>query len=225
MRVLLVDDHELFRSGIKLLLSTLNNQIDFIEADSCEELQEIDKLGHVDLVLLDFHLPGVEGFDALKSVKSIFESIPIVILSGEDDPQIIRRSIDLGAFGFISKSSSQQIFIAALKLIMAGGTYLPVSVLSRTGDFSSENHTQKIYSDDSNGNMAKLSNRQSEVLALAIKGKPNKIISRELKISESTVKTHLSTAFRTLGVRNRTEAVFMAAKWNLDKQQSHFHPI
>jgi len=217
MLVLLVDDHELFRSGIKLLLSTLDNQIKFIEASCCDELQHFAGSDKVDFILLDFHLPGVEGYEALETVKQTFQFVPIIILSGEDDPQLIRGSIDRGAFGFIPKSSSQEIFIAALKLILAGGTYLPASVLNDNKSYSSANSNQASFSVQQEGSIKKLSNRQSEVLAQAIKGKPNKIISRELKISESTVKTHLSTAYRILGVQNRTEAVFMAAKWNLDK--------
>lgn len=222
MHILLVDDHELFRCGLKVLLTTLDKQVTYTEASCFDEIQEIKDKDNFNLVLLDYHLPGIQGFECLHQVKTIFEAVPIVLLSGEDNTQVIRESIDHGAAGFIPKSSSQDVLIAALKLILAGGTYLPISVLDGI-NLPPKAKTEMTSSSRSSETMRileKLTERQLEVLFLAIKGKPNKIIGRELNISESTVKTHLSVAFRTLGVQNRTEAVFMAAMWDMAKSSS-----
>jgi DNA-binding NarL/FixJ family response regulator len=213
LRTLLIDDHAVFTQGLKFLLSDLDETIEFIEATSCDEALKTERPGSVDLILLDYHMPGLHGLGALEAIKDNFPSATIVMLSSEDNPRLIREAIDNGAAGFVPKSSTAEVLVAALRLILAGGIYLPTSALTDVHD-----RVDLSSGDDgpsSTNEIDGLSGRQLEVLMKVIQGKANKAVAHELNISEGTVKAHLSTAFRVLGVRNRTEAVFAAAKLGL----------
>lgn len=217
MRTLLIDDHAVFTQGLKFLLSDLDETIEFLEATSCEDALETEQSSDIDLVLLDFHMPGLDGIDALAAIKERFPSAAIVMLSSEDNPQLIRDSIDNGASGFIPKSSTAQVLIAALRLILAGGIYLPTHALT---DVESRVNTPAAADTSAPVEVEGLSNRQLQVLMKVVQGKSNKVVAHEMNISEGTVKAHLSAAFRTLGVHNRTEAVFVAAKLGLTNRDS-----
>ncbi|MFT4615413.1 MAG: DNA-binding NarL/FixJ family response regulator [Bacteroidia bacterium] len=208
MHIILIDDHVIFREGMKFLLSDLNEALVFTEAGTCTEaLQEIEKTG-ADLILLDLSMPGSYGLSALREMRQQFPSIPIAVLSGMDDPSIIREAIDEGASGFVPKSSNSEVLIAALQLILAGGIYLPPTALSAVAEPASSRMGAPV-------DASLLSERQMQVLLCAIQGMPNKIIAGELNIAEGTVKAHLSAAFKVLGVHNRTEAVYAAARMGL----------
>lgn len=213
MHTLLIDDHILFRQGLKFLLSDLDDNLIYYEADSLKQTLKINNLESISLVLLDYYLPGEEGLNTLSTLKKMIDA-PIVILSSEDNPAIIRKTIDEGASGFIPKSSNQDILIAALRLILAGGTYLPPHVLQNY-PVPQENVEVKSNQNTNKEFISSLSKRQLETLAMAIQGKTNKMIAREMKLAEGTIKAHLSASFRALGVNNRTEAVFAASKLNL----------
>ena len=206
---MLIDDHATFTGGLKFLLSGLDETIEFLEATSCEDALEADQPSDIDLVLLDYHLPGMQGLDALLAIRDRFPSAPVVMLSGEDNPQLIRDSIDNGASGFIPKSHTPQLLIAALRLILSGGVYLPTRALT---DVQYRSNAPTNDSTATGVAIEGLSNRQVQVLMKVVQGKANKVVAREMNISEGTVKAHLSAAFRALGVHNRTEAVYMAAK-------------
>ncbi len=221
MRTLLIDDHAVFTQGLKFLLSDLDESIEFLEATSCEDALAIEQSRDVDLVLLDFHMPGLHGIDALRAIKERFPSAAIVMLSSEDDPQLIRDSIDNGAYGFIPKSSTAQVLIAALRLILAGGIYLPTHALT---DVESRADTATKGDSALPAEVEGLSDRQRQVLMKVVQGKSNKVVAYEMNISEGTVKAHLSAAFRALGVHNRTEAVFVAAKLGLTNRDSDAEP-
>jgi DNA-binding NarL/FixJ family response regulator len=130
LKLLLVDDHALFRSGLKLLLRELPGEIECFEAGNpADALAFADKA--IDLILLDLSMPGSHGTSALERMREAFADVPIVVISSEDDPMLIRQVIDLGASGFVPKSSTHRILISALQLILAGGVYLPMHVLSQ----------------------------------------------------------------------------------------------
>lgn len=209
VNVLLVDDHELFRSGLKFLLADLVENISFFEAPSCAVAIELAANTRFDIVLLDLNLPGVSGLDALALLRERIEEAVIVVVSAEENREVIHQIIEAGAAGYIPKASSHAIMMAALRLVLAGGVYLPPHTL-----------TPKLPSQESNpesrsAGIEHLTGRQIETLRVAMQGKANKVIARELNISEATVKAHLSSVFRALGVKNRTEAVFAAAKIGL----------
>lgn len=217
MRTLLIDDHAVFTQGLRFLLSDLDETIEFLEATSCEEALETAQGSDINLVLLDFHMSGLDGIEALRAIKERFPSAAIVMLSSEDNPQLIRDSIDNGASGFIPKSSTAQVLIAALRLILAGGIYLPTHALT---DVESRVTSPTQSENSAPVEIEGLSKRQLQVLLKVVQGKANKTVAREMNISEGTVKAHLSAAFRALGVHNRTEAVFAAAKLGLTDQDT-----
>ena len=209
MHVLLIDDHTMFRQGLKFLLSDLDNSLYFSEAGSCDQAVELLADKEAQLILLDLNMPGTKGLGALQAVTAAAPTTPVAVLSGEEDPSLIRATIEAGASGYIPKASSSEILVAALQLILAGGVYLPHKVLAgmeavTAGKDNSIEATKDL-----------LSGRQTAVLLRAIQGQPNKVIAIDLGIAEGTVKTHLSAAFKALGVHNRTEAVFAAARLGL----------
>ncbi len=206
MKVMLVDDHVLFRQGMIHLLDGLDGALEFIEADTVTAA--LAHPGPIDLVLLDMHLRGPRGTDAVAEMRTGLPAATIVVVSGDEDPTLIRRCIELGASGFIPKSSTQSVLISALRLVLAGGVYLPSLVLMTSNAPGALAEPATRDSQD----LARLSPRQLEVLRLAIRGKANKVIAREMDLSEGTVKQHLSAAFRALGVANRTQAVYRAAE-------------
>ena len=209
MHVLLIDDHAMFRQGLKFLLSDLDSSLCFSEAGSCDQAVELLAEKEAQLILLDLNMPGTKGLGALQAVTAAAPITPVAVLSGEEDPSLIRATIEAGASGYIPKASSSEILVAALQLILAGGVYLPHKVLAGieavpAGKDNSIEATKDL-----------LSGRQTAVLLRAIQGQPNKVIAIDLGIAEGTVKTHLSAAFKALGVHNRTEAVFAAARLGL----------
>lgn len=210
MRILIIDDHALFRQGLRFLLRDLDADLEIMEAADCAQACAL--AGEpFNVVLLDLHMPGVAGLDALDAVRQAFESSRIVVLSGEEDPRQVRRAIDAGAAGFIPKSSTPEVLLSALRLVLADGIYLPAVALKGIG--GPDDGDAAAMSSDRLGDT--LSERQVDVLRKAVQGKANKVIARELGISEGTVKAHLSAAFRALGVHNRTEAVYAAARSGL----------
>jgi DNA-binding NarL/FixJ family response regulator len=214
MKILLVDDHALFREGLKFLLRSLDAAVEVAEAGNCAKALEQAAASAYDLVLLDLKMPGVEGLDALTALREAIPAVPLVVLSGVDDPAVVRAAIERGAMGFIPKSSTPEVMIQALRLVLAHGVYLPPTVL----DTASPASGPVGATSRSNGRQAVLSGltpRQMDVLRFVIQGKSNKIIARELDVSEGTVKAHLSSVLRALDAHNRTEAVYAAAKLGL----------
>lgn len=203
MKILIVDDHPLFRDGMKYLLLKLSEDLDLREAEDCETAVGITRDSQFDLVLLDLKMPGSAGLDALRTFRAACPSTPVVVLSGEGSPALVRGAIDEGAMGYIPKSSTHAILIEALRRVLGGGVYLPREALSGDGD------TNDGVSDRS---VAGLTPRQMDVLRGLIHGKPNKLIARDLDVSEHTVKAHLAVVYTALGAHNRTEAVYKAAQ-------------
>ncbi len=212
MKVLIVDDHELFRSGLRLLLKELASDVEFFDTGSVDRLDDLGA-GNVDLVLLDYHLPCIGGSAAIARIQDSFPTAAVVVLSGDDRPDLIRSVLDGGASGFIPKHSSKELLVQALRLVLAGGIYLPPEALVEQDPATEElrGFTCVSISDSIETALASLSLRQRETTLLAVRGATNRVIANELNISEGTVKAHLSTAYKTLGVKSRTEALLMLA--------------
>jgi DNA-binding NarL/FixJ family response regulator len=207
MKILIVDDHTLFRSGMVHLLQSLSPQPVVVESEDLTSAVEIlISQSDVDLVLLDLKLSDAVGVDSLLKLRKQAPDTSIIVLSGEQDPIVIRRCIDHGAMGFITKSATHDELLNAIRLIIAGGIYLPREVMANA--IHSRNPEERT----DVALLASLSDRQREVLTYLLQGKPNKTISSKMEISQNTVKAHLSAIFRTLGARNRTEAVYFAAR-------------
>jgi DNA-binding NarL/FixJ family response regulator len=214
MKILLIDDHPLLRGGMRYLLRSLDADLEMDEASDATQALDLVSKRQYDLVLLDLKMPGLNGMDALSALRTAIPGTPLVVLSGEEDPAMVRAAIDGGAMGFIPKSSTPEVLVQALRLVLAQGVYLPATVLDPS--YSAPASTSSSVPASTGGSMLPgLTPRQMDVLRCVIKGKPNKVIARELDVSEGTVKAHLSAVFLGLGVHNRTEAVYAAAKLGL----------
>jgi DNA-binding NarL/FixJ family response regulator len=225
MKVLLVDDHEIVWNGTRLLLERMAAEIEpgrpFLfeavrDAESACEMAATD----FDLLLLDYHLPRLSGLAALKAVKAHFEATPVCMQSAESSPQRVREVIEAGAAGFVPKSYRLDDMEAALRVVLRHRVYLPAEFVLADDVTRSREPDELPREDLGRFLRAELSPRQREVLALAIRGTPVKLIARQLSIAEGTVKVHLSMVYRALGARNRTDAlcrVFDAqAAWALE---------
>jgi len=212
MNVLLIDDHPVVREGLVKLLQELEPGVAWAEASGIDEA--LRKGDDFDLILLDIHLAGVGGTSGLARVRTSFASATLVVVSADEEPGLVRRCIELGASGFIPKSSSPAVCKLALQLVLSGGVYLPPVVLQ---DAAGIQEPQAVSAGES-----VLSDRQLQVLRMAISGKSNKMIAKALDVSEGTVKQHLSAAFRALQVANRTEAVYRAAELGIGLKASGY---
>ena len=200
---------------MRYLLQRLDAGLKLDEAGSCEEGLRHLATGGYDLVLLDLRVPcscGPNTFDCLDRLREAAPGTPFVMISGEEDPRIVRESIEHGAMGFIPKSSTPELLIQAIALVLAHGVYLPRTVLDAAHATA---EPQLPQSGAAQSVLEELTLRQREVLRGVINGKTNKAIALELDLSDATVKAHLTLTYRALGVSSRTEAVYAAAKMGL----------
>lgn len=224
MRILVVDDHALFREGFLHLLAKLDQPVEVDDVGTCEEaLDLVERQGAPDLALVDLKLPGMSGFDGLRVLREKYPDLPVVVLSSDDDPTTVMRALDLGAMGFIPKSTRVEEMLAALKLVLARGIYLPASVLlSKEGRAA----LPTAHGLAAAGALPKrglvirpvdlgLTVRQADVLYLILQGKSGKSIARELELSPATIKSHTSAVLRALNVTTRTQAIVAASRLGL----------
>ena len=210
MHVLMVDDHLMFLQGLKNLLSVLAPELRVDTSGELSHALQLVQLSSYDLVLLDWHLAESDGASSLRRLRDAGCTARIVVLSGETDAALIVRSVELGAAGFVPKTYSSEMMVAALAKVLAGQIFLPAEVLrvSAPGAGPASGNTSHL--------LKGLTTRQRDVYRAAARGLPNKLIARELGIAESTVKSHLTAVFAELGVRNRTEAAYQASRDGVD---------
>jgi DNA-binding NarL/FixJ family response regulator len=217
MNVLLTDDHALFREGVALLLQPLINGGQTWQAGTCDEaLALLDERGAADLALMDLAMPGTPGLQGIALLRERWPQMPVVALSSADDRDTVLKAIDAGAMGFVPKSSSSAVLMAALQLILARGIYLPpAAFLGAAADGLPARDTSSSPPRAPSPSDLGLSPRQTDVLHLILQGKPAKLIERELNLSASTVKAHTSAVLRSLNVTTRTQAVVAASRLGL----------
>jgi len=214
MKILLVDDHALIRDALRGVLKELAHDATVVEASDCRQaMRLIDEHPDLHLILLDLNLPDRDGFAVLADLRKRYATISVVVLSAFQDRDNVLRALDLGALGFIPKSSAREVMVNALRLVMSGGTYIPPEALARAE--AKEAALGRPVTPAELG----LTERQMEVLALMMKGKSNKAISRILDVAEPTVKHHITAILKALKVTNRTEAVIAvgALGWQLPR--------
>lgn len=212
--VIVADDHPLFRTAIKEALEADQGQTRFLEANSFETLQKlVDEQQEVDLVLLDLHMPGVSGFAGLIYLCKRYPSVPVVIISANEDPVVIQRALQHGAAGFIPKSSSIDTITSAIAAVLMGEIWSPESTLS---DLPGKNVSELELAE----RMAQLTPQQFKVLMMMSQGLLNKQIASELGVSEATVKAHVTAIMNKLGVNNRTQAVLAASQLSVSNPSS-----
>jgi len=211
MKILLADDHDLFRAGLGMVLGELEADTQLLQAASLTDaLVCAQAESDLDLALLDLNMPAMNGTTGLQQFRTQFPQVPVVIVSGSDDLADVQAVLNQGASGFIHKSTAPSVMLSALRLVLAGGIYVPPHAMRQeTAPAPTAPIARK-------GWEARLTARQLEVLQLLALGKPNKVIARELDLSEGTVKIHLSAIFRVLDVNNRTEAVLAAQHLRLN---------
>jgi DNA-binding NarL/FixJ family response regulator len=213
MKILVVDDHPLMREAVQAVVGRLESGATVLAAADSERGFAIAAAApDLDLVLLDLNLPGLAGVPALQGWRRRYPEVPVVVLSSADDRPTVLAAMAAGAAGFIPKSSPNEVLLGALRLVLAGGKYLPPEVLSPApGAKGARAAAEKARSLETLG----LTDRQAQVLKLLAAGKSNKLICRELDLAERTVKAHISAVFRALGVTTRTQAALAAAKLGL----------
>lgn len=212
MNVLLIDDHEIVWNGTRRLIERVANEVEPGVRFGFDAVRDVAGAlalpAHAfDLVLLDYHLPDLSGLAALAAVRQHFEATPICMQSAENTAQRVREIIEAGAAGFIPKSYRLDEMEAALRVVLRHRVYLPAEFLLSVEASRGESADAVAHEDLAQFLKTELSPRQRQVLALAIRGMPIKLISRELAIAEGTVKVHLSMVYRALGARNRTDAL------------------
>jgi DNA-binding NarL/FixJ family response regulator len=212
MRTLIADDHSLFREGCKLLLKSIEPKVDIVEVgDFDETIKALAKKDAFDLILLDLRMPGMGEVEGIKKVRQLAPATPLVVLSAVDDPYYAQKAIDLGVAGFIPKTSSHTVIASALKLILAGGHYVPPTLLNKPVA-SPRAERSKSEMDVAYANVAqKLTPRQMDVMRLLARGESNKGIADLLNLSEGTVKVHVAAILKALNAANRTQAVLIAS--------------
>lgn len=201
MKTILADDHALFRGGFALLFQQLDASSTILEADDLAGAMALAELhSDTDLLLLDLHMPDMHGASSIREVTRAYPQLPLVILSADESDGMAQQVIEAGALGFIPKSSTASVMLAAIRLVLSGGIYVPAHlIMARQGANNDHGAIQ-------------LTTRQLDVLRLLADGMTNKEICRRLNISQGTVKVHIAAIFRALNVSNRTEAARMAAQ-------------
>ena len=224
MKILLLDDHPLFREGLALLLHRLSSELQLLQASTCDEAFALcEAQPDIELILLDLSLVGMRGMDGLAVLRERYPQVPVVVVSSADSPAVIRQAIDAGAMGFIPKSSSSEILLNALRLVLAKGIYLPPNVLLAEpspqplgrASMAPAARAAAVDGRSLDAHQLGLTPRQAEVLHLVLQGMSVKLICRELGLGEGTVKGHVSAVLRALNVTTRTQAVVAAHRLGL----------
>lgn len=207
MKVLLADDHGLFREMLAKAIKELSDSVEVLHAgDLARTLDLARGADKIDLLLLDLRMPGMNGLTGLKLLRDMRPDVPVVVLSGESDPDIIRATLQAGSAGFIPKTTRIAALVSALRLVLSGELYIPPAALSRAepGDARTRQ------------GVGTLTPRERDVLKQLIDGSSNKEIGQQLQVEEVTVAVHLRAIFKKLGVKNRTQAVRAALRLGLD---------
>jgi DNA-binding NarL/FixJ family response regulator len=207
-RLVIADDHPLFRGALREAVSGLFKDVDIAEAGSFDDVTKLlEHGGEVDLILLDLTMPGVRGFSGLMYLRAQYPSVPVIVVSANDDPAVIRRCMDFGASGFIPKTLGIEAIRAGIARVFEGGVWTPPDIDLGAG---SDAETADLMA-----RLSSLTPQQVRVLMMLSEGLLNKQIAYELSVSEATIKAHVSAILQKLGVESRTQAVIAAAKIEL----------
>jgi DNA-binding NarL/FixJ family response regulator len=216
-RLLIADDHPLFRGALREAVTGLFREVDIAEAGTFEEVTDLaERGGDVDLILLDLSMPGVRGFSGLMYLRAQYPSLPVVVVSANDDPAVMRRCMEFGASGFIPKTLGIDALRQAVTRVLQGEVWTPPDVdLARQSDAETAAMIARL---------ATLTPQQVRVLMMLSGGLLNKQIAYELGVSEATVKAHVSAILQKLGVESRTQAVIAAGKIEAGQWPQAFPP-
>lgn len=212
MKILLIDDHALFREGVEALLARLDAATVLLHAANfAAGFATATSEPDLDVILLDLALPDSTGSQSLTKLRDCLPEVPVVVISATEDRKTVIDALDNGAMGFIPKSSTGQVLLHALRLVLAKGVYIPPTAIQRGAAGDGARVTTAVTAPA----VAGLTARQTEVLACLVQGLPNKLIARSLGMEVSTVKSHVTEVLRALDATNRTQAVLAAARLGL----------
>lgn len=213
MKVLIADDHPLVRDALARTVRELEPGARIEQAGDFEALLRLvldSQAEPADLALLDLNMPGMNGIAGVRRLRDQVPTLPLVVASGQDDALTIRAVLGAGAVGFIPKSERPEVLLSALRLVLAGGVYVPARSLDAAAPVAASPAAAA----------ALLTPRQRDVLRALSRGQPNKLIARELGLTEGTVKIHIAAILRALQARNRTEALVRARELGLDARDA-----
>jgi DNA-binding NarL/FixJ family response regulator len=209
MKILLIDDHKMFCDGLRLIFDQMDFNTELFEApDARAAFQLLEAHSEIELVMLDIKLPDRHGLDVLKELSQRFPTLPVIMLTATVSRRMIRQSFAAGASGYVLKSSGADVMIGAIRLVLAGGIYVPPNMVTQ-GNPQTPSPRRDT---EGEAELSKLTQRQSEVLNLLQSGSSNKQIADDLGLSESTVKAHISAILRSLNLRSRVQAALLAQK-------------
>lgn len=202
MKILIADDHTLFRGALSQVVQQLDDDVMVLEAHDWHTTVEMGKQ-HPDiaLALIDLKMPGMQEFAGLGAFLLLARSAPVVVVSASESVFDMQRVFDTGAKGFIAKNETMDVFLSALRLVLAGGFYVPQKLIQRPLSVEPRQGGSALFG---------LTPRQFEVLQAMMQGKSNKEIASQLNLSEVTVKVHISAIFKSLNVTNRLQAIQLA---------------
>lgn len=205
MKLLIVDDHPMVRAGVAAMLDMSDDSGSVLTAKDVPEALKlvVDHLD-LDLVLLDIVMPGIDGISAIGDFGRVRPDLPVILLAASEDPDDIRRGLAAGALGYVPKSASADTLRSAIKLVLSGEIYVPPVMVHGSATASALKRPS-----------IPLTERQMAVLKLLGRNLSNKVIGRELNVSERTVKAHLTAIFKSFGVVKRVEAVEYARRTGL----------
>ena len=208
LKILVVDDHALVREGLRQVLKGLDEHVEVLDAANCARAFELSKQHpDLDLVLLDYHLPDLNGLQALDVFRAQHPELPIVMLSGSANPRTMQQVLARGAAGFVTKSSVSDELLRALRQVMHGDVYVPAEAAADSAESLDLPELPEV--------MPKFTRRQEDVLLELLNGRTNREISVSMNLSEETVKSHVSAILRVLGVQTRMQAVLAAGRLGL----------
>lgn len=212
----------MIRVSMKLLLSRIDADSEIYEAHDFLEAQRIcNQHQDLNLILLDWMMPGIDGVTGIKNIRKIFPDISVIVISASEDPSDVWNAMDNGADGFITKTCAEMVLQSAIQLVLSGGKYLPPDLIGINRE-SFSTYSDKTANEKKGDSPHRtehhniLTQRQREVLNLLVEGKSNKLIARLLEISDATVNTHVSAIFKALDVNSRTEAAHAASLLGLN---------
>ncbi len=210
LKIIVADDHPLFRGALIEALNGIENTKTIIETGDFDATKKaVSEHPDADLLLLDLSMPGVTGLSGIVTIQALQQSLPVAVVSATDDAVTVNRAIELGASGFISKSSTLEDIRTAIRSVLDGDVHIPAGAV--LGQDSDPEVAEMISS------IRALTPQQARVLGMLAEGLLNKQIAYELGVSEATVKAHVSAVLQKLGVDSRTQAVIKLSKIGADQ--------
>lgn len=199
LRLIIADDHAIFRTGLRLALEADDGIAAVEEAASIQDMLALAEAGAPDVLIVDLQMPGLTGVDGLKAVRRQLAEVPLLILSASCDANDMIMCLGAGAAGYVTKASDLDVLLQAIRLVRAGGIFVPADIVSGQAEGIGQGPPQPV------APAPRVTRRQSQVLALALEGHANKEIAYRLEMSEGTVKTHLASIMRMYDVNNRVQ--------------------